>query len=268
MATACASERIVLGAAAAPRRPTRASRRAARSLVASPSTGAAAARPQPAYRCLLARSGRLNVAAASSSNGAAPTVDSAEEARPLKVLVAGGGIGGLAAGIACRQQGLDVQVFEKVQQYKPFGGPIQLQCNALGALECIAPNVLEKVLAAGTVTGDRINGLLDGETGEWFYRFDTRKPCFKHGLPLTTVVSRYDLLDFLRSEAGDDVVTGSEVVSYENTKNGVSVTLQDGTVHHGDVLIGADGIRSKVRAQMRNEKNGPPLKYAGYAVYT
>lgn len=60
----------------------------------------------------------------------------------------------------------------------------------------------------------------------------------------------------------------SEVVSYENTKNGVSVTLQDGTVHHGDVLIGADGIRSKVRAQMRNEKNGPPLKYAGYAVYT
>ena len=69
----------------------------------------------------------------------------------------------------------DVTVYEKVQQYKPFGGPIQLQCNALSALECIAPEVAEKVEMDGVVTGDRINGLLDGEAGEWFYRFDTRK---------------------------------------------------------------------------------------------
>ena len=82
----------------------------------------------------------------------------------------------------------DVTVYEKVQQYKPFGGPIQLQCNALSALECIAPDVFEKVEAEGVVTGDRINGLLDGEAGEWFYRFDTRKVIFASLGPLIYVM--------------------------------------------------------------------------------
>mmetsp|Transcript_23817 Transcript_23817/g.66076 ORF Transcript_23817/g.66076 Transcript_23817/m.66076 type:complete len:552 (+) Transcript_23817:178-1833(+) len=204
---------------------------------------------------------------ASSGNGAA-SVGTEREARPLKVLIAGGGIGGLSAALSCRRNGMDVTVFEKVQEYKPFGGPIQLQCNALSALECIAPDVYAKVQQAGTVTGDRINGLLDGVSGEWFYRFDTRKPCHRHGLPLTTVVSRYDLLDFLQDAVGSDLKPGRRVVSYENTKDKVIVTLEDGTIVEGDVLIGADGIRSKVRAQMRKEVNGPPLKYAGYAVYT
>lgn len=190
--------------------------------------------------------------------------------RPLRVLVAGGGIGGLAAAIACQRKGMDVTVFEKVAQYKPFGGPIQLQCNALSALECIAPDVLEAVQRCGTITGDRINGLLDGESGEWWYRFDTRKPCQKHGLPLTTVVSRFDLLDALQGavEGESSLRTGVRIVGYENTAGGVRVELDDGSFVEGDVLIGADGIHSKVRAQLRAEAAGPPLKYAGYAVYT
>jgi len=270
MAPSCAIERLHLAASAGPRGSSgQGNRRVAFPLLAYSSRRSdwrVYQRVSSAPYVSRTRASATGTASASaSSNGSAPEVS---EKKPLKVLVAGGGIGGLAAAIACRQQGLDVTVFEKVNEYKPFGGPIQLQCNALGALECIAPDVLEQVISAGTVTGDRVNGLLDGESGEWFYRFDTRKPCFKHGLPLTTVVSRFDLLDFLRQAAGESVHSGCRVVSYENTASGVKVTLDDGTVHHGDVLIGADGIRSKVRAQMRNEVNGPPLKYAGYAVYT
>ena len=49
----------------------------------------------------------------------------------------------------------------------------------------------------------------------------------------------------------------------------VIATLTTGETHEGDVLIGADGINSKMRAQMRGEDpNNPPLAYAGYAVYT
>ncbi len=45
--------------------------------------------------------------------------------------------------------------------------PLQVQSNALAALEAIDPEVAEEVLREGTITGDRINGLCDGLTGEW-----------------------------------------------------------------------------------------------------
>ena len=44
----------------------------------------------------------------------------------------------------------------------------QIQSNALAALEALDPHVAEEVLAAGCITGDRINGLCDGETGKWY----------------------------------------------------------------------------------------------------
>jgi NADPH-dependent 2,4-dienoyl-CoA reductase/sulfur reductase-like enzyme len=58
-----------------------------------------------------------------------------------EVLVAGGGIAGLITALALQRKGMKVKVFEKVKEYKLFGGPIQLQCNAQGALDSIAPDV-------------------------------------------------------------------------------------------------------------------------------
>lgn len=186
-----------------------------------------------------------------------------------KVLVAGGGIAGLITAAACKRKGMEVLVFEKVTKYKPFGGPIQLQCNSQGALDSIDPKMAEEVFERGTITGDRVNGLLDGISGEWFYRFDTRQPCYMNGLPLTLVLSRYDLLDILREGVGDEnIMMGTIVDEYEHTKDGkVIAKLTDGTTHEGDVLIGCDGIRSKIRKQMRNGQE-TKLAYAGYAVYT
>jgi zeaxanthin epoxidase len=186
-----------------------------------------------------------------------------------KVLIAGGGIAGLITAAACKRKGMEVLVFEKVTKYKPFGGPIQLQCNSQGALDSIDPKMAEEVFERGIITGDRVNGLLDGISGEWFYRFDTRQPCYMNGLPLTLVLSRYDLLDILREGVGDEnIMMGTIVDEYEHTKDGkVIAKLTDGTTHEGDVLIGCDGIRSKIRKQMRNGQE-TKLAYAGYAVYT
>ena len=61
--------------------------------------------------------------------------------RPLRVLVAGGGMGGLAAASALLRKGFDVHVLEQAVKYKAFGGPIQLQSNALWALQQIAPEL-------------------------------------------------------------------------------------------------------------------------------
>jgi hypothetical protein len=54
---------------------------------------------------------------------------------PLRVIVAGGGVAGLVAAAACHSQGMKVAIFEQASQYAPYGGPIQIQSNALRAME-------------------------------------------------------------------------------------------------------------------------------------
>eukprot|EP00957_Ditylum_brightwellii_P088904 6769723-Ditylum_brightwellii.AAC.1 len=58
---------------------------------------------------------------------------------PLRVMIVGGGLGGLALASTFVRQGFDVRVFVQARKYKPFGGPIQIQSNAFWALEKINP---------------------------------------------------------------------------------------------------------------------------------
>lgn len=208
------------------------------------------------------------VVAAATAVDAPEATDASKAKKNLKVLVAGGGIGGLTLARSLQKKGMDVQVFEKVKEYKPFGGPIQLQCNAIGTIEAIDMDLANQIYDNCSVTGDRINGLMDGLTGEWFFRFDTRQPCYRNGLPLTLVINRFKLLELLVDCVGrDNVQVGAEIVSYTEDADGVTATLSDGSTVHGDVLVGADGIRSKVRQAMHvGEKS--PLAYSGYTVYT
>lgn len=92
-------------------------------------------------------------------------------AKKLRVLIAGGGIGGLVLALAAKRKGFEVLVFEKdlsaVRGEGQYRGPIQIQSNALAALEAIDLDVADEVLRVGCVTGDRINGLVDGVSGTW-----------------------------------------------------------------------------------------------------
>mmetsp|Transcript_1366 Transcript_1366/g.3851 ORF Transcript_1366/g.3851 Transcript_1366/m.3851 type:complete len:573 (+) Transcript_1366:90-1808(+) len=191
------------------------------------------------------------------------------------VVIAGGGIGGLCLAIALQNKGIPFKVYEKVKEYKPFGGPIQLQCNALESLEAIDMSLAQEVMDLGTITGDRINGLLDGKTGEWYLRFDTRKPAMKKGLPLTLVLNRYVLLDILKRRVNpENMVLGKRVTHYEERtaettgERYVEVHFDDGTTESGDVVVAADGINSAVRKQMRGRNNPDKATYSGYTCYT
>ncbi len=108
---------------------------------------------------------RTNGSAGSSSSSPAPV------RRPLKVLIAGAGIGGLVLAVALLKKGFEVQVFERdltaIRGEGKYRGPIQVQSNALGALEAIDEDVAEEVMRQGCITGDRINGLCDGVSGDW-----------------------------------------------------------------------------------------------------
>jgi zeaxanthin epoxidase len=97
--------------------------------------------------------------------------DQTHQKKQLKVLVAGGGIGGLVFALAAKRKGFEVVVFEKdlsaIRGEGQYRGPIQIQSNALAALEAIDFNVAEEVMRIGCITGNRINGLVDGVSGSW-----------------------------------------------------------------------------------------------------
>ncbi len=92
--------------------------------------------------------------------------------RPLRLLIAGGGIGGLVLALAAKNKGIDVKVFERdasaIRGEGQYRGPIQIQSNALAALEAVDQAAAEEIMDNGCVTGDRINGLVDGLTGVWY----------------------------------------------------------------------------------------------------
>jgi zeaxanthin epoxidase len=100
-----------------------------------------------------------------------PTQSGGEPLKKLRILVAGGGIGGLVFALAAKKKGFDVVVFEKdmsaIRGEGQYRGPIQIQSNALAALEAIDLEVADEVMKAGCITGDRINGLVDGVSGTW-----------------------------------------------------------------------------------------------------
>ncbi|KAK7386444.1 hypothetical protein VNO78_26673 [Psophocarpus tetragonolobus] len=190
--------------------------------------------------------------------------------KQLRILVAGGGIGGLVFALAAKRKGFEVMVFEKdlsaVRGEGQYRGPIQIQSNALAALEAIDSEVAEEVMRVGCITGDRINGLVDGVSGSWYVKFDTFTPAVERGLPVTRVISRMVLQEILACAVGEDVImNASNVVNFVDDGNKVTVELENGQKYEGDLLVGADGIWSKVRKQLFGPKEAV---YSGYTCYT
>ncbi|KAK1309541.1 hypothetical protein QJS10_CPA09g00188 [Acorus calamus] len=208
------------------------------------------------------------VSAAASAVSAEPIVP--PEKKKLRVLIAGGGIGGLVLALAAKRKGFDVVVFERdvsaIRGEGKYRGPIQIQSNALAVLEAIDPAVGEEVMEAGCVTGDRINGLVDGISGSWYIKFDTFTPAAERGLPVTRVISRMTLQQILARAVGEDVImNGCNVVDLVDDGKKVSVILENGQRYEGDLLVGADGIWSKVRKTLFGHSEA---SYSDYTCYT
>ena len=200
-----------------------------------------------------------------------------EKARPLSVAIAGGGVGGLTTALTLLKAGHDVTIYEKTQAFARFGGPIQFASNALSTLKAIDEKLFARVMDAFTFTGTRRCGIKDGlrSNGEfrmskvadpkflidkdtpsdWFVSFPLKECADFFQLPYTGVVNRPDLqeilLDECRALKDDFIQNGVAVQSYDDSaEEGVKVQLTDGTEKTHDLLVGADGIWSQIRAQM------------------
>lgn len=200
------------------------------------------------------------------SNGTPP--------KKLKVVIAGGGIGGLVLAIGLLKQGFEVIVLERdmtaIRGEGKYRGPIQIQSNALAALEALDMKMAEDVMAEGCITGDRVNGLCDGVTGEWYCKFDTFHPAVDKGLPVTRVISRQRLQEILadrcRELGGQNVILNDvHIIDYTQTATTARAITEDGRVFEGDLLVGADGIWSKIRRKMIGHTEAC---YSQYTCYT
>ena len=164
---------------------------------------------------------------------------------PLKVLISGAGVGGLAlAKVLSKNPNMEVTVLERTDEFKRFGGPIQLASNALQVLKEMDEDIFDQIMEKFTFTGDKENGIKDGIRTEWYAKFDLKSPAEARNMPYTGVIERPDLQEiYLKNLPKGCVNNGDGVVSYtKDPKTGaVTVELESGKTISGDVLIGADG---------------------------
>jgi zeaxanthin epoxidase len=197
------------------------------------------------------------------------------EENPLRVIIAGGGVGGLLLAKALtKEKHVKVNLLEQTSQFARFGGPIQIASNALSVIRAVDETLFNTLMEKFTFTGCRRNGLVDALRTEWYCPFDAMETSADYfELPYTGVVDRPDLQDILLESLPEGTLTNSKKVTKYNILDdaqGVEVTCEDGSVHEGDVYIGADGIWSATRSQMWNEpKKGPGsgCTYSGYVVF-
>ncbi len=178
----------------------------------------------------------------------------------LKIIIAGAGLGGLAAASCLLKAGFDVEVYEQAPALGEVGAGIQISANAFHVMRHLG--VGEDMLRVGVRPGAYVFRLHD--TGEELQRFELAKDHeAKHGAPYVQM-HRADFHDILaaraRSAKPDLIRLGHRLVDFVERPGHVEARFANGHVARGDLLIGADGLKSAVRRQIVGET---PATYTG-----
>lgn len=175
-----------------------------------------------------------------------------------RVLIVGGGIGGLATAAGLARAGVACEIVERAEAWAPVGAGIVISVNAMAVMRRLGRDgaVLERGarLGRGAITDHRGRelgatdfGLLEPELGP------------------TVALHRAALHDVLLAGAqGVPVALGTSIESLAQHGDGVDVRLTDGREERYDLVVGADGLRSRVRELLFGES---PLAYAGYTCW-
>lgn len=180
-----------------------------------------------------------------------------------QLAVSGGGIGGLAAALACARQGVPVQLLERAAQLSEVGAGIQVGPNVTRILQAWG---LGKALAQVAAFPARLQAR-DAQTGQVLgsLRLGERAQAL-YGAPYATI-HRADLQALLHAAAlaaGVQVRLGQAVQGWRETAEGLQVNTTDGLSLQADALVGADGVWSAVRQQLLGDA---PARFSGHVAY-
>lgn len=179
-----------------------------------------------------------------------------------KVLIVGGGVGGLALAVALGRQGIHAQVVEIKPEHKVYGVGIIQPGNALRALRSIG--LMEQCLADGFQIDEYHMHDAAGEHIAQMHLLRIAGPTIPavNGLPR---IALHRILANAATEAGTTIRLGLTVRSLVQSHDRVDVVLSDGSRESYDLLVGADGIRSSIRAMVFGAEYEP--QYTGHGVW-
>ncbi|RBP33562.1 salicylate hydroxylase [Eoetvoesiella caeni] len=180
-----------------------------------------------------------------------------------KIIIVGGGIGGLAAALALTRQGIQVLLLEQAEHIGEIGAGIQLGPNAFNALDALGAGEATRNRAVFT---DHLI-MMDAVDGNEVVRIETdEKFRERFGGPYG-VIHRADIhLSILEAVQHDPLIefkTSTHVADVKLKSDGVEVSDTNGNVYHADAVVGCDGVKSVIR-----EKTiGRHHRVTGHVVY-
>ncbi|HYP30173.1 MAG TPA: FAD-dependent monooxygenase [Blastocatellia bacterium] len=180
--------------------------------------------------------------------------------RGRRAIIIGAGPGGLTSAIALRRAGFEVAVYERAQEMREIGSGLTLWPNAMQALEKLE---LAEAVRAESLPSAGI-AMRSWRGAPLFFAGSEKTaddPAPVYGL----AIHRAELQRILLNALGEDAVRlDARCTGFRQESGKVTAQFEGGRAATGDVLIGADGIRSVIRDRLFGER---PLRYAGYTVW-
>ena len=180
------------------------------------------------------------------------------------IVIAGGGIGGLAAAWRCAEAGANVRLFERAPAFTEVGAGIQLGPNVTRIVQAWGMDAALQAVAAYPALLQVRQALSGQVTGQLRWGDDAQA---RYGAPYVTL-HRADLhqllLDALHAQGRVRLHLNQGVNRYTLQSQGLQVQLDDGAAVHADALVGADGLWSRVRAQRLGDA---PARFSGHLAY-
>jgi len=168
----------------------------------------------------------------------------------VKVLIAGGGIGGLTVALCCLHFGHEVTVFEQATTLGDVGAGIQLPPNAMKVFEALE---LTDIITESAFRPEAIEARM-GESGRHVFKIPLAQQAIERWGSPYLHIHRADYIEALKKvlmkRAPQALRLSSTITDFRQHETGVTLKLQDGAEFSGDVLIGADGIKSTIREKL------------------
>jgi len=174
----------------------------------------------------------------------------------LKAIVVGAGIGGLTAGVALHRAGYQVEIYDRVGELRPAGAGISLWSNGVKVLNQLG---LGKAIAK---IGGRMEKMQYRSLNGELLNNIPLQPLIDEVGQRPYPVARTDLQQMLLNAFPGKVRLNSRCIGMEESEESVTAIFEDGHRTTGDVLIAADGLRSRLRKYVVGEEVQP--RYAGY----